>query len=271
MSENGDFFSYPKKRLFWLSKKKDFLDLLQFIQKRLSVGKFKTRIINSLENSHGDSNHSSKEIFGDITYTSCQAAMMRAKGMDIPDSSIDQNIDDDAYCTDLDQEFPSGALDNTVNYWKDHFNELTKKYEVPYMFDGSHTESLKRVIRRKLKEFNEKTCVNLVELPWEEKGSGPFGGKYKNVLYVSLLRNETILFLNEIQNDLSQIIKLTQENARKCSSMVGKATTKQKIRLDQGCENLSTPLHEVMHALGWWHEHQRYARYQSLFYVFSIL
>ena len=80
-----------------------------------------------------------------------------------------------------------------------------------------------------------------------------------------------MLFLNKIQNNLSQKIKLTQENARVCSSFVGKAKTKQKIRLDRGCENSSTPLHEVMHALGWWHEQQRYARYQSLLYVFSII
>ena len=154
----------------------------------------KTRIINSLENSFGDSDHPSKEIFGDITYTSCQAEMMRANGMDIPDSNIDQNIDDDAYCSDPDEEAPSGALDNSVNYWKGHFNELTKKYEVPYMFDGSHTESLKRVIRRKLMEFNEKTCVNLVEIPWEKKGSGLFGGKYENVLYVSLFKMKLCYF-----------------------------------------------------------------------------
>ena len=69
-----------------------------------------------------------------------------------------------------------------------------------------------------------------------------------------------MLFLNKIQNYPSQIIKLTQENAGICSSYVGKARTKQKIRLDNGCQYSSTPLHEVMHALGWWHEQQRYAQ-----------
>ena len=125
-------------------------------------------------------------IQGDIKYTPCQAAKMRRHGIEIPESSIENGIDDDEYCDQMQDDIiaPRGALDGSANYWKDNFNQLTNRYEVPYMFDGTHSEEQKNTIRAKLAEFKSKTCVDLVELPWEE-GDGPFGGKYQNVLSVS--------------------------------------------------------------------------------------
>ena len=125
-------------------------------------------------------------IQGDIRYTPCQAAKMRRRGIEIPESSIENGIDDDEYCDQMQDDIaaPRGALDGSANYWKDNFNQLTNRYEVPYMFDGTHSEEQKNTIRAKLAEFKSKTCVDLVELPWEE-GDGPFGGKYQNVFSVS--------------------------------------------------------------------------------------
>ena len=127
-----------------------------------------------------------EEIQGDIRYTPCQAALMRQYNIEIPDSSIEDGIGVDEYCDNQIQEIdaPGGALLPTVKYWKDHFNESTNRYEVPYMFDGTHSEKQKDTIRTKLAEFKSKTCVEMVELPWEE-GNGPFGGKYNNVFSVS--------------------------------------------------------------------------------------
>ena len=135
------------------------------------------------------------DIQGDIKYTPCQAALMRQYNIEIPDSSIENGIGDDEYCDDHMQEIdaPAGALHGTVKYWKDHFNQSTNRYEVPYMFDGTHSEKQKNTIRAKLAEFKSKTCVDLIELPWEE-GNGPFGGKYKNVFSVSFI--DIILFLD---------------------------------------------------------------------------
>ena len=139
------------------------------------------------------SNEPTKEIFddplegiqGDIRYTPCQAAKMRRNGIEIPESSIENGIDDDEYCDQMqDVAAPRGALGGSANYWKDNFNFVTNKYEVPYMFDETHSEEQKNTIRAKLAEFKSKTCVDLVELPWEE-GYGPFGGKYENVFSVS--------------------------------------------------------------------------------------
>ena len=54
------------------------------------------------------------------------------------------------------------------------------------MFDGTFSEKRKPHFRAKLAEFKKKTCVDLIELPWEA-GNGPFGGKYKNVFSVSFI------------------------------------------------------------------------------------
>ena len=113
---------------------------------------------------------------------------MKKNGNVIPESRIETNIVDDEYCTEIDETFsdaPGGALDKTVQYWTDHFNTSTSKYEVPYMFDKTFNVMKQSVIREKLLEYNEKTCVDLVEIPWEETKEGPFAKKYDNVFWVS--------------------------------------------------------------------------------------
>ena len=129
-----------------------------------------------------------KDKDGDLRYTPCQAVLMRKNGNIIPDSRIDTNIDDDEYCIQTDEDYsdaPGGALDKTVQYWRDNFDSTKGKYEVPYMFDKGFNEMRKSVIRTKLMEYKEKTCVDLVEIPWEDTNEGPFAGKYDNVLWVS--------------------------------------------------------------------------------------
>ena len=113
---------------------------------------------------------------------------MKNNGHAIPDSRIETNIDDDEYCTEIDEAFadaPFGALDKTVQYWTDNYNSTKGKYEVAYMFDESFNFMKQSVIRKKLMEYKEKTCVDLVEIPWEETKEGPFAGKYDNVFWVS--------------------------------------------------------------------------------------
>ena len=126
-----------------------------------------------------------EEVGGDdIRYTQCQADIFKKNGIHIPDTHV-HVVKDDELC-DKDDEAPK-ALDDSVPYWTDHYNERTNKYEVPYMFDGSHSEDVKNTIRRKLDEFKRDTCVELVEIPWEDSSSGPFGGgKYRNVFSVSV-------------------------------------------------------------------------------------
>ena len=82
-------------------------------------------------------------LLGDIVYTPCQAKYLRENGMEIPDSSIEKSIDDDEdYCPTV----PRGALDVIELKWKNNFNESTNRYEVPYMFDGTHNEAEKNIM-----------------------------------------------------------------------------------------------------------------------------
>ena len=127
------------------------------------------------------------EIHGDIRYTSCQANLLRRNGIEISDSNVENDIDDDEYCDQKIDAFENhrGALDNSVRYWKDNFNEKTNRFRIPYMFDGSHSAEQMDTIRRKLAEFRQETCVDLFEIPWEDTYIGPFQEKYDNVFWVS--------------------------------------------------------------------------------------
>ena len=129
-----------------------------------------------------DEDDALEEVGGDdIRYTQCQADIFKRNGINIPDTHV-HVVENDELC---DKSEAPKALDDSVPYWTDHFNSQTNKYEVPYMFDGSHSEDVKNTIRRKLDEFKRDTCVELVEIPWESKSTGPFGGKYNNVFSVS--------------------------------------------------------------------------------------
>ena len=71
-------------------------------------------------------------------------------------------------------------------------------------------------------------------------------------------------------NNLSIQLKDKTKNEN-CWSFVGKAKKKQPIGLESGrCERSYIPLHEVMHSLGWWHEQQRFAYFDPLFYFIYL-
>ena len=143
-----------------------------------------------LEESLASANDPYEGLNGDVKYTPCQAKLMRENDIEIFDVNIINDINDDEYCEQLltsdKRGLQRGALDNSVRYWKDHYSALTNRYKIPYMFDGSHSDKQMNVIRRKLSEFRQETCVDLVEIPWEENHDGSFANKYDNVFWVSL-------------------------------------------------------------------------------------
>jgi len=69
----------------------------------------------------------------------------------------------------------------------------------------------------------------------------------------------TCVELVEVDPDdtkFAQKIMITHENTG-CWSYVGRWFEYQRVNLADGCQYGTTPLHEFMHALGFWHEQQR--------------
>ncbi|PRD31347.1 UNVERIFIED_CONTAM: Astacin [Trichonephila clavipes] len=45
-----------------------------------------------------------------------------------------------------------------------------------------------------------------------------------------------------------------------CWSWVGYQTGVQEVNIDEGCQYVGSIVHEMLHAIGFWHEHQRHDR-----------
>ncbi|XP_076825735.1 apolipoprotein(a)-like isoform X2 [Clavelina lepadiformis] len=72
---------------------------------------------------------------------------------------------------------------------------------------------------------------------------------------ISILNALTCLeFQPATQVDINQMYFIVDEG---CWSYVGRQGGKQKISIDDGCQSVGTILHEIMHALGFWHEQSR--------------
>lgn len=120
-----------------------------------------------------------------------------------------------------------------------------KRWSLPirYLFDKSHdSESDKRKIRDAFREISDNTCITFREITRHERYNDPF-------------------------------LNITNVN-RMCASFVGQASTAeghgQDITLSTSClKNKGTPVHEICHALGLWHEHQRNDREQNIRIVYE--
>ena len=107
--------------------------------------------------------------------------------------------------------------------WTNEWNGEENEYVIPYLFEAGY-EGNKTQIRETLKDFERSTCIRLEETEVDT------GGRLK--------------FIDGIG----------------CTSYVGKKNINiaQTINMQVGkCEYGNTPLHEVMHAFGFWHEQQR--------------
>ncbi|KAH3735206.1 hypothetical protein DPMN_041668 [Dreissena polymorpha] len=92
---------------------------------------------------------------------------------------------------------------------------------VPYVFADDINPKSKRIINKAMKEIENKTCINFRS----KKGKD----------------SDYIRFISEPG----------------CWSSVGKVGGEQKVSIGLGCERLGTAIHEISHALGFWHEQAR--------------
>ena len=113
-----------------------------------------------------------------------------------------------------------------VRLWDENYDPIEDRFLLAYYFDqnASHTEKQRNLIRKSFGQYGDYTCVKMVEVS---------------------------------ENDTRFENKLQVKSEKGCYSYIGRHFEHQEISLGTDCEYGTYPIHEVMHALGFWHEHQR--------------
>ncbi|CAL4094759.1 unnamed protein product [Meganyctiphanes norvegica] len=97
------------------------------------------------------------------------------------------------------------------------------KAQVPYFLSSSFSRGERAVIARAMAEYRQQTCIRFIPRTTHRD-------------YIHILKGEG------------------------CSSMVGSVGGAQTVSLGRGCVHYGIVLHELMHALGFWHEQSRFDR-----------
>ena len=113
-----------------------------------------------------------------------------------------------------------------VRLWDENYDPIEDRFLLAYYFDqnASHTEKQRNLIRKSFGQYGDYTCVKMVEVS---------------------------------ENDTRFENKLQVKSEKGCYSYIGRHFEHQEISLGTDCEYGTYPIHEDMHALGFWHEHQR--------------
>merc|ERR1712130_981942 len=161
----------------------------------------------------------------DLRYTRCQAVHLQAlSGITVPESHI---TEDEPGFVCPDPEADSGDADawqNGVRKWDKNFNQGSDRWEVGYFYESESDSAKVSTIDKKLQEFKSMTCIDFKKV---SKNDSKYAKKIKIVF------------------------------SGGCASYVGSHYAEQTLWLGPRCENSYIPLHEAMHAVGFWHEHQR--------------
>jgi len=95
--------------------------------------------------------------------------------------------------------------------------------QIPYVISNAYTQRERAVIARAMQAYHDKTCIRFVPR-----------NKERDYLYIAKIDG--------------------------CFSDVGRAGGRQELSLHDGCVEYDTAIHELMHAVGFWHEHERWDR-----------
>uniref|UniRef100_A0A0N5AZI6 Metalloendopeptidase n=1 Tax=Syphacia muris TaxID=451379 RepID=A0A0N5AZI6_9BILA len=99
---------------------------------------------------------------------------------------------------------------------------------IPYTISSHYTRHERALLARAVKEYHDKTCIRFVPRTADEKD---------------------YLFIGKVDG---------------CFSEVGKTSGVQILSLDNGCLEYATVIHEMMHVVGFYHEHERWDRDQYI-------
>lgn len=120
------------------------------------------------------------------------------------------------------------SLENAIRNPQLKWPKVNGKVVVPYRIHSSLPSQARAALQQAIAEFNAKTCIRFVPLSTE--------------------RNFVTVF-----------------NGQGCYSYVGNIQQgEQELSLGQGCEYKGTAVHEMMHALGFFHEQSRPDRDQYI-------
>ncbi|KAI1728992.1 astacin (Peptidase family m12A) domain-containing protein [Ditylenchus destructor] len=103
-------------------------------------------------------------------------------------------------------------------------SKLWPNGRIPYAISSHYTAHERALLARAVKQYHDKTCVRFVPRTSSE-------GDY--------------LFVGKVDG---------------CFSEVGRTSGVQVLSLDNGCMEYSTIIHEIMHVVGFYHEHERWDR-----------
>ncbi|CDW54647.1 Astacin domain containing protein [Trichuris trichiura] len=93
---------------------------------------------------------------------------------------------------------------------------------IPYQLSSSYSSRERAIIARAMQSYHDRTCIRFVRRTNEQ-----------------------------------DYLKIGKYGGSVCFSDVGRSGGEQMLSLDDGCVIYRTVIHELMHSVGFWHEHER--------------
>ncbi|KAI1714513.1 astacin (Peptidase family m12A) domain-containing protein [Ditylenchus destructor] len=122
---------------------------------------------------------------------------------------------------------PADSPLSTNNIRRNGVVSVVKKWQngrIPYVLSTQYSERERAILARAFQEYHTRTCIRFT----------PRTAYDRDFLYIGKIDG--------------------------CYSDVGRAGGKQELSLDDGCLHLDTIIHELMHSVGFYHEHERWDR-----------